>query len=194
MILRTSIGGRRARVKLSNAFNGTPVEIGAAHIAVRDKDSGIVAASDRAADVRRPAVDQDGARDGGGQRSGRPDRRAPHRPRRQPLLSRRHRRADDARDRAAADIHLARRRLHRQPDDPRRDDADVVLLARRAWKSPRPPARRSSSRSATRSPTARARRPTRTTPGRRFWRRDWPRTRRPPTSPSSTRASAATAC
>ena len=48
MILRTSIGGRRARVKLSNAFNGTPVEIGAAHIAVRDKDSGIVAASDRA--------------------------------------------------------------------------------------------------------------------------------------------------
>ncbi len=48
MILRTSIGGRRARVKLSNAFNGTPVEIGAAHIAIRDKDSGIVAASDRA--------------------------------------------------------------------------------------------------------------------------------------------------
>ena len=47
MILRTSIGGRRARVKLSNAFNGTPVEIGAAHIALRQKDSGIVAASDR---------------------------------------------------------------------------------------------------------------------------------------------------
>jgi len=48
MVLRTSIGGRRARVKLSNAFNGTPVEVGAAHIAVRDKESGIVAASDRA--------------------------------------------------------------------------------------------------------------------------------------------------
>jgi lysophospholipase L1-like esterase len=48
MILRTSIGGRRARVKLANAFNGTPVEIGAAHIAVRDRESGIVAASDRA--------------------------------------------------------------------------------------------------------------------------------------------------
>jgi lysophospholipase L1-like esterase len=47
MILRTSIGGRRARVKLSNAFNGTAVEIGAAHIATRDRDSGIVAASDR---------------------------------------------------------------------------------------------------------------------------------------------------
>ena len=48
MILRTSIGGRRVRVKLANAFNGTPVEIGAAHLAVRDKDSGIVTASDRA--------------------------------------------------------------------------------------------------------------------------------------------------
>ena len=36
MILRSSIGGRRARVKLANAFNGTPVEIGAAHIAIRD--------------------------------------------------------------------------------------------------------------------------------------------------------------
>ena len=48
MILRTSIGGKRARVKLSNAFNGTPVEIGAAHIAIRDKESGIVTASDRA--------------------------------------------------------------------------------------------------------------------------------------------------
>jgi len=48
MILRTSIGGRRARVKLSNAFNGTAVEIGAAHIAVRDKESGIVVTSDRA--------------------------------------------------------------------------------------------------------------------------------------------------
>jgi lysophospholipase L1-like esterase len=50
MIARTSIGGRRVRVKLANAFNGTRVEIGAAHIAIRDmvtKDSGIVAASDR---------------------------------------------------------------------------------------------------------------------------------------------------
>ena len=48
MVLRTSIGGKRARVKLANAFNGTPVEIGAAHIAIRDRDSGIVAGSDRA--------------------------------------------------------------------------------------------------------------------------------------------------
>jgi hypothetical protein len=34
--------------KLSNAFNGATVEIGAARIAIRDKDSGIVSASDRA--------------------------------------------------------------------------------------------------------------------------------------------------
>jgi len=47
MIARTSVGGRRARVKLSTAFNGSPVEVGAAHIAIRDKDSGIVTASDR---------------------------------------------------------------------------------------------------------------------------------------------------
>jgi lysophospholipase L1-like esterase len=47
MVLRTSIGGKRARVKLANAFNGTPVEIGAAHIAIRGTDSGIVSGSDR---------------------------------------------------------------------------------------------------------------------------------------------------
>jgi len=48
MIVRTSIGGRRVRVKLSNAFNGAPVEIGAAHIAVRDTGSTLAAGSDRA--------------------------------------------------------------------------------------------------------------------------------------------------
>ena len=48
MIARTSIGGQRIRIKLANAFNGTRVEIGAAHIALRDKDSAIVSASNRA--------------------------------------------------------------------------------------------------------------------------------------------------
>ena len=48
MILRTSIGGRRARVKLSNAFGSTPVLVGAAHIAKRGTGSAIVAGSDRA--------------------------------------------------------------------------------------------------------------------------------------------------
>ena len=47
MIVRTSIGGHRLRVKFANAFGAPTVEIGAAHIALRDKDSEIVAASDR---------------------------------------------------------------------------------------------------------------------------------------------------
>lgn len=48
MIVRASIGGQRVRVKFANAFGAPAVEIGAAHIALRDKDSQIVAASDRA--------------------------------------------------------------------------------------------------------------------------------------------------
>jgi lysophospholipase L1-like esterase len=46
-IVRTSIGGRRVRVALSNAFGTAPLTVGAAHLAVRDKESGTVAASDR---------------------------------------------------------------------------------------------------------------------------------------------------
>jgi lysophospholipase L1-like esterase len=48
MIVRTSIGGRRARVQLSNTFGTKPLTIGAAHIALREKDSAIAAGSDRA--------------------------------------------------------------------------------------------------------------------------------------------------
>lgn len=48
MIVRTSIGGRKLRVKLSNSFGGTAVAVGNAHVAMRGKDSEIVAASDRA--------------------------------------------------------------------------------------------------------------------------------------------------
>ena len=47
MVVRTSIGGKRLRVRLSNAFNGAAVEIGAAHIALREKESAIVPTSDR---------------------------------------------------------------------------------------------------------------------------------------------------
>ncbi len=47
MIVHTSIGGHRVCVQFSNAFGTTPLEIGAAHIALHDKDSGIVAGSDR---------------------------------------------------------------------------------------------------------------------------------------------------
>ena len=47
-IVHTSIGGSKARVILSNAYGTAPVTIGAAHIALRDKDSAIQAASGRA--------------------------------------------------------------------------------------------------------------------------------------------------
>ena len=48
MILRTSIGGQRARVKLSNAFGSSPVIVGAAHLARRGTASSIMPGSDRA--------------------------------------------------------------------------------------------------------------------------------------------------
>ncbi len=48
MIAHTSIGGRRVRIELSNVFGSMPLVIGAAHIALRDKESAIIAASDRA--------------------------------------------------------------------------------------------------------------------------------------------------
>jgi lysophospholipase L1-like esterase len=44
-IVHTSIGGNRARVVLSNAFGTAAVEIGAAHIAIRDKEGSTVAGS-----------------------------------------------------------------------------------------------------------------------------------------------------
>jgi lysophospholipase L1-like esterase len=48
MTVRSSLGGRRVRVQLSNAYGTAPLKIGAAHIALRDKESAIVAGSDRA--------------------------------------------------------------------------------------------------------------------------------------------------
>jgi lysophospholipase L1-like esterase len=47
MIARTTIGGKRVRVQLSNAYGTTALMIGSAHIAVRGQDSAIVAGSDR---------------------------------------------------------------------------------------------------------------------------------------------------
>ena len=47
MIVHTSLGGRRARVTLSNAYGNAPLKIGTAHIALRSKEAGIVPASDR---------------------------------------------------------------------------------------------------------------------------------------------------
>jgi len=48
MVVRTSIGGRRVRVQLSNALGNPALTIGTAHIAVRQKDAAVVPASDRA--------------------------------------------------------------------------------------------------------------------------------------------------
>jgi lysophospholipase L1-like esterase len=48
MIVHTTIGGHRARVRLSNAFGATPLVVGAAHIAVRSSGSAIVPTSDHA--------------------------------------------------------------------------------------------------------------------------------------------------
>jgi lysophospholipase L1-like esterase len=48
MFVRTSLGGQRLRVEFSNAYGTTPLSIGAAHVALRSKDSAIVAGSDRA--------------------------------------------------------------------------------------------------------------------------------------------------
>jgi len=47
-IVRTSIGGNRARVVLSNTFGTAPLTIGAAHVALRDQESAIAPGSDRA--------------------------------------------------------------------------------------------------------------------------------------------------
>jgi lysophospholipase L1-like esterase len=47
MVVRTSIGGRRVRVQLSNALGNSRLAVGTAHIAIRQKDAAIVSASDR---------------------------------------------------------------------------------------------------------------------------------------------------
>ncbi len=47
MIVHTSIGGSRARVQLSNAYGTGPLTVGAAHIALRDKESAVIPSSDR---------------------------------------------------------------------------------------------------------------------------------------------------
>ncbi len=47
MIVRASIGGRRVRVQVSNAIGNSRLSIGAAHIAIRQKDAAIAPASDR---------------------------------------------------------------------------------------------------------------------------------------------------
>jgi lysophospholipase L1-like esterase len=47
MIVHTSIGGHRVRIQLSNAFGASALQVGSAHVALRDKESAIVPTSDR---------------------------------------------------------------------------------------------------------------------------------------------------
>jgi lysophospholipase L1-like esterase len=47
LIVHTSIGGSRARIRLSNEFGATPLHIASAHLALRQAGAGIDAASDR---------------------------------------------------------------------------------------------------------------------------------------------------
>jgi lysophospholipase L1-like esterase len=57
LVVRTSIGGERVRIRLSNEYGDRPLVIDAAHIAVRDSGASIVAATDRALTFGgRPAV------------------------------------------------------------------------------------------------------------------------------------------
>ena len=48
MIARTSLGGRRVRIRLSNALEKASLRVGAAHIALRSNGSAIAPTSDRA--------------------------------------------------------------------------------------------------------------------------------------------------
>jgi hypothetical protein len=48
MFVRTGVGGRRARLQLSNTFGKEPVVLGPVHIALHGKGSAIVPGSDRA--------------------------------------------------------------------------------------------------------------------------------------------------
>ena len=131
MIVRTSIAGKRLRVRLSNAFGGTPVAVGSR--AYRNPREGI---GHRPGFGSQPELQRQTGmhpRTGRGavQRSRGSQRPGGHRSRREPLLPRRDRPAHHPRHRAAQHLHLQGRRHHRQGGDCRARDHTVLLLARR---------------------------------------------------------------
>jgi hypothetical protein len=69
MVVHTSLGGRRARVQLSNTFGTTPLKIGAAHVALRDKESAINPCFRPGSCLRGQGVYFDSSRCGDRQRS-----------------------------------------------------------------------------------------------------------------------------
>ena len=102
-IVRTSIGGSRVRVVLSNVFGTTPLAIGAADVAPRARDVGRGRGLGEAADLRRLADGDDPRRRGPRQRRGRDVRRAALGPGRRPLSAGRSRHRSVARhDRTTA--------------------------------------------------------------------------------------------
>ena len=57
MMVHTSIGGHRVRVRLSNAFGTAPLVVGAVHLAIRSAGAATVAGTDRPVSFNgRPAV------------------------------------------------------------------------------------------------------------------------------------------
>src|SRR5580704_10912756 len=48
MVVRTTIGGQQIRLRFSNAFGTSPLEIGSAHVALTAHDAAIVAHTDQA--------------------------------------------------------------------------------------------------------------------------------------------------
>lgn len=58
LIVRTSLGGERVRIRLSNTYGAVPLHIAAAHVALRRRGAEIDPASDRALSFGgRPAID-----------------------------------------------------------------------------------------------------------------------------------------
>ena len=53
MVLRTSIGGRRVRISLSNMLNAEPLAIGAAHLGLHAGHGAIAPSSGRPLDLQR---------------------------------------------------------------------------------------------------------------------------------------------
>ncbi|HEV2273241.1 MAG TPA: SGNH/GDSL hydrolase family protein [Acidobacteriaceae bacterium] len=48
MILRTTLGGKQVRIRISNVYGNAPLKIGAAHVALHQQGSAIVSGTDRA--------------------------------------------------------------------------------------------------------------------------------------------------
>ena len=190
-IVFTSAGGVRVRVRLTNAFGSAPLRIGGRRSRSRKAGRTIVGGHLTRAVLRRPALGGDPARGRGDERPGAAQgaRRDPARD--QPVSPATHRSRDPARRRPAGQLRRGRR--PRRRFEPGRSDRTRswyfldgvdVLGARRALAR--------SSRSATRSPTASARRSNERALAERP-RRAGSTTAGAHARASSTRASAATA-